>query len=73
MMAPPDYEIRQSGRVLELQNRDLWLRLTDMSLHFPILVIIREEPFQELSFTNSRDVEGQGQDRGSQEEEDQER
>ena len=24
MMAPPDYEIRQSGSVLELQNRDLW-------------------------------------------------
>ena len=24
MMAPPDYEIRQSGSVLELQSRDLW-------------------------------------------------
>ena len=44
-----------------------------MSKHFPILVTIREEPFQELSFTNSRDVEGQGgQDRGSQEEEEEE-
>ena len=44
MVAPPDYEIRQSGRVLELQNRDLWLRPTDMSWHLPILMTIREEP-----------------------------
>ena len=46
MVAPPDYHIRQSGRVLELQNRDLWLRPTDMSWHLPILMIIREEPFK---------------------------
>ena len=46
MMAPPDYEVRQSGRVLELQNRDLWLRPTDMSWHLPILITIREEPFK---------------------------
>ena len=46
MVAPPDYEIRQSGRVLELQNRDLWLRPTDMSWHVPILMTIREEPFK---------------------------
>ena len=44
-MAPPDYEIRQSERVLELQNRDLWLRPTDMSSHFPTLITNREEPF----------------------------
>ena len=31
MVAPQDYDIRQSGRILELQNRDLWLRPTDMS------------------------------------------
>ena len=35
MVAPPDYDIRQSGRVVELQNRDLWLRPTDMSCTFP--------------------------------------
>ena len=46
MMAPPDYEVRQCGRVLELQNRDLWLRPTDMSWHLPILFTIREEPFK---------------------------
>ena len=34
MVALPEYEIRHSGRVLELQNRDLWLRPTDMSWHF---------------------------------------
>ena len=45
-VAPPDYEIRQSGRVLELQSRDLWLRPTDMSLHLPIFLAIREEPFK---------------------------
>ena len=26
MIAPQDYEVRQSGRVFELQNRDLWIR-----------------------------------------------
>ena len=25
-VAPPDYDIRQSGRVLEIQNSDLWLQ-----------------------------------------------
>ena len=46
MVAPPDYDIRQSGTVLELQNRDLQLRPTDMSWHLPILMTIREEPFK---------------------------
>ena len=47
MVAPPDFDIRQSGRVLELQNRDLWLRPEDMSWHLlPILMTIREEPFK---------------------------
>ena len=40
----PDYDVRQPGRVLELQNRDLWLRPTDLSWHFHILMTIREEP-----------------------------
>ena len=26
LTAPQDYEVRQSGRVLELQNRELWIR-----------------------------------------------
>ena len=38
MIVPQDYDARQSGRVLELQNRDLWIRPTDLSWHFPILV-----------------------------------
>ena len=29
-----------------LQNTDLWLRPTDLSWHFPILMTIREEPFK---------------------------
>ena len=36
MMVPPDY--------LELQNGDLWLRPTDMSWHFPILMTIVKNP-----------------------------
>ena len=55
MMAPPGYETRPSGRVLELQNRDVWLRLTDMSWHLSILGTVPEEPFMQLSFTNSRE------------------
>ena len=46
MIKPQDYDVRQSGRVLELQNRDLWIRPTDLSWHCPILVTIREEPFK---------------------------
>ena len=44
VVAPPDYDVRQFGRVLEPQNRDHWLRPTDLSWHFPILMTIREEP-----------------------------
>ena len=46
MVTPPNYDIRQSGSVVELQNKELWLRPTDMSWHFPILMTIREEPFK---------------------------
>ena len=46
MIAPRDYEVRQSGRVLELQNKDLWIRPTELSWHYPILVTIRELPFK---------------------------
>ena len=74
MVATPDYDIRQSGSVVELQNRDLWLRPTDMSWHFPILMTIREEPFKNHRSRDIREMEGQGrQDRGGQEAEDQER
>ena len=30
VIAPRDYDVRLSGRVLELQNRDLWIRPTDL-------------------------------------------
>ena len=33
-MAPQDFDVRQSGRVRELQNSDLWLRPTDVSWIF---------------------------------------
>ena len=46
MIAPQDDEVRQSGRVLELQNKDLWIRRTDLTWHFPILVTTRELPFK---------------------------
>ena len=31
MIVSEDYDVRQSGRVLELQNRDLCIRSTDLS------------------------------------------
>ena len=34
IIAPHYFEVRQSGRVLELHNRDLWIRPTDLSWHF---------------------------------------
>ena len=46
MVTLQDYDVRQSGRVLELQNSDLQLRPTDLSWHFPVLMTIREEPFK---------------------------
>ena len=46
MIAPQDYDVRQSGRGLKLQHRDLWLRPTDLSWHFPTLVTSREMPFK---------------------------
>ena len=46
MVAPQDDDIRQSVRVLELQNKDLWLRPTDLPWHFSMLVTIREMPFK---------------------------
>ena len=46
MVAPQDLDVHQSVRVLELQNSDLWLRPTDLSWQFPILMTIREESFK---------------------------
>ena len=46
MMAPYDYIVRPSGRVVELQNRDLWIRPTDLFWHFSTLMTIREMPFR---------------------------
>ena len=46
MIAPRYYEVRQSVRVLVLQNEDHWIRPTDLSLHFTILVTLRELLFK---------------------------
>ena len=46
MITPLDCDVRQSGRVLKLQNSDPRLRPTDLSWHFPILVVIREDRFK---------------------------
>ena len=60
MMAPRYNEVRQSGRVLELQNKDLWIRQTDLSWHFPILVTSRELLFQIFSWKVNCDFGSQG-------------
>ena len=46
MTASRDYEVRQSARDLERQNKDLWVLPIDLLWHFPILVTIREFPFK---------------------------
>ena len=46
MIAPQDCDVRQSGRVMELQNTDLRIRPTDLSWHFSILATIRKMPFR---------------------------
>ena len=56
MVTPQDYEVRQSGRVQELQNSDLWLRRTDLSCHFPIHMTIRDVPFK--NYEQERTMEG---------------
>ena len=53
MVTPHDYDVGQSGRVLELQNSDLWLRPTDLSVHLLILMTIREEPFKNQDLHDS--------------------
>ena len=55
MVAPPDCEIRQAGRVLELQNGDLWLRKTELSWHLLILMTSREEPFKNYRSKSSKE------------------
>ena len=51
---------------LEFQNRDFWIRPTDLSKHFPFLVTIRELPFKKFPRKVTREVESQErQDRGS--------
>ena len=42
--ASEDYDIRQYERVLEYQNKDFWLRPTDLLWHYPIRVTIGEIP-----------------------------
>ena len=42
MQAPLDFDVRQSLRVLQLDNRALWLPDRDTSWHLPILVTLRE-------------------------------
>ena len=50
MIAHRGYEVRQSERVLELQNKDLWIRPTDLSWHVPILVTSQKLPFKRVSW-----------------------
>ena len=45
-IAPQDHDVRQSERVLEFENKDFWIRPTDLSWHYPILLTVREIPFK---------------------------
>ena len=56
MMSLQDFEVRQSGRDLELQKKDLWIRPTDLSSYLTILVTIREAPFQEFRGRSSEEM-----------------
>ena len=60
MIAPRDYDVRQSGRVLEPSKKDLWIRPTDLSWHFLILVTTRELPFNKLSWKVNCEFGSQG-------------
>ena len=74
MIAPQDYDVRQSGRGLKLQHRDLYLRPTYLSWHFSCSCDQSWDALQKLQCKVTREVEGQrGQDRGSQETEDSEK
>ena len=53
-------EVRQSVRVLVLQNKDRWIRPTDLSWPFPVLVTIRELPFRNLSWKVNCEFGSQG-------------
>ena len=57
MTAPRYNEVRQSGRVLELQNKDLCIRPTVLSWLFPILVTICELLFKKYRGRSSANVE----------------
>ena len=52
MMAPQDYDVHLPVRVLALQNSELWLRPTDLSWHFPILMTFREESLKNYRSEN---------------------
>ena len=69
MVAPPENEIRPSGRVLELQNKGLWLRYHKICpgifpSSLPFVKKLVRTVVQDI-----REVEDQrGQDRGGQQE-----
>ncbi len=44
LLAPPDFDVKQSARVLQFKNQDLWLKDRDTDWHLPILVTLCETP-----------------------------
>ena len=40
--APRDFDVKQSVRVLHMDNKDFWFRENDTDWHLPILVTLRE-------------------------------
>ena len=66
--APQDHDIRQSGRVLGLQNRDFWIRPNRFVLAFSHTCDCPSSAFQELSWKVISKIKSQRkQDWGSQE------
>ena len=43
LTGPKDYAINQSSRVLQLGNRDLWIKESGTDWHLPILITLRQE------------------------------
>ena len=56
MITPHDNEVRQSGRFLVLQKRDLWIRPADLSWQFPIPVTFREMLFRKYRGRSSDEL-----------------
>ena len=60
MVTPQNCDIRQPRESWSSKNRDLWLRPTDLSWHFPILMTFRGEPFKNYRPRTSATLKAKG-------------